>query len=179
MTEFLKKIWKPICIFLVGIFIGLMINVPSCNPTQEPQIIKVPVHDTITIDSIQIKWKEKPVEVLRIDTFYTTKDGDTIETPEIPIIKKVYEDTIFTDSTSTEIRIQYSGFNASIDEIWLRHNYYNSKEIIIKPPKKIGLVWFVGAGVGYGVHGSMNTGTFGHGPEVGITVGIGIGGIIK
>lgn len=179
MTEFLKKNYKYLIAIIVGFVIGIMVNIPSCSKLPDPQIIKVPVHDTVRIDSIQIKWKEKPVEVLRIDTFYTTKDGDTIETPEIPIIKKVYEDTISTDSTSTEIRIQYSGFNANIDEIWLRHNYYNSKEIITKPPKKIGLVWFVGAGVGYGVHGSMNTGTFGHGPEVGITVGIGIGGIIK
>jgi hypothetical protein len=93
-----------------------------------------------------------------------TKDGDTVKVPDIPITKKVYEDTISTDSTSTEIKIQYSGFNASIDEIWLRHNYYNSKEIIVKEPKKVGLVWYVGLGVGYGVHGSMNTGTFGHGP---------------
>jgi len=55
--------------------------------------------------------------VIRIDTFYTTKEGDTIKVPDIPITKKVYEDTISTDSTSTEIKIQYSGFNASINEI--------------------------------------------------------------
>jgi hypothetical protein len=130
MNEFLKKIWKPICIFLVGIFIGLMINVPSCNPTQEPQIIKVPVHDTITIDSIQIKWKEKPVEVLRIDTFYTTKEGDTIDLNDLPIEYKTYKDTIKTDSTSTEININYHGFSSGIDRISLIHNYYNTTQIV-------------------------------------------------
>lgn len=179
MNDFLKKNYKYFVGVILGFIIGILINIPSCQKQPEPQIIKVPVHDTITIDSIQIKWKEKPIEVLRIDTFYMTKDGDTVKVPDIPIIKKVYEDTISTDSTSTEIKIQYSGFNASIDEIWLRHNYYNSKEIIVKEPKKVGLVWYVGLGAGYGVHGSMNTGTFGHGPQVGITVGLGIGGIIK
>lgn len=174
----MKDIWKYIIPLVIGFVIGILINIPSCKKV-EPQVIKVPVHDTITIDSIQIKWKERPVEVLRIDTFYTTKDGDTIKTPEIPIIKKVYEDTISTDSTSTEIKIQYSGFNASIDEIQLRHNYYNTKEIIVKEPKRVGLVWFVGAYVGYGGHGSINTGTFGHGPEVGVGIGLGLGNRIK
>lgn len=179
MNEFLKKNCKYLITLIIGFVIGIMINIPSCQKQPEPQIIKVPVHDTITIDSIQIKWKEKPVEVLRIDTFYTTKNGDTIKTPEIPITKKVYEDTISTDSTSTEIKIQYSGFNANIDEIQLRHNYYNSREVIVQPPKKVGLVWYVGLGAGYGIHGSMNTGTFGHGPEIGVVVGLGFGGIIK
>lgn len=179
MNNFLKKNYKYFIVLIIGFVVGILINIPSCSKQPEPQIIKVPVHDTITIDSIQIKWKERPVEVLRIDTFYITKSGDTIQTPEIPIIKKVYEDTISTDSTSTEIKIQYSGFNASIDEIQLRHNYYNTKEIIVKEPKKVGLVWYVGVGAGYGIHGSLNTGTFDHGPEIGITAGIGIGGIIK
>ena len=174
----MKDIWKYIIPLVIGFVIGILINIPSCKKV-EPQVIKVPVHDTITIDSIQIKWKERPVEVLRIDTFYTTKDGDTIKTPEIPIIKKVYEDTISTDSTSTEIKIQYSGFNASIDEIQLRHNYYNTKEIIVKEPKRVGLVWAIGPSLGYSATINPANGQFNHGISGGLTITLGIGGIIK
>jgi len=52
MNNVLQKIWKPLVGLLIGIFIGLAINLPSCNKQDPPKIIKVPVHDTITIDSI-------------------------------------------------------------------------------------------------------------------------------
>lgn len=178
MKEFLKKHWTNILSWIIGLVIGVLLNIPTCKKI-EPEVIKVLVHDTITIDSIQIKWKEKPVEVLRIDTFYTTKEGDTIKTPEIPIIKKVYEDTISTDSTSTEIKIQYSGFKASIDEIQLRHNYYNTKEIIVKEPKRVGLVWAIGPSLGYSVTVNPMNGQMNHGFNAGVTLTLGIGGIIK
>lgn len=167
MNDVLQKIWKPLVGLLIGIFIGLAINLPSCNKQDPPKTIKVPVHDTVTIDSIQIKWKEKPVEVLRIDTFYTTKDGDTIKTPEIPIIKKVYEDTISTDSTSTEIKIQYSGFNASINGIELRHNYFNKTQIIPEKKKLISPFIFVEGGPSFNQTFKQIDGA-----EVGIGAGI-------
>jgi hypothetical protein len=52
MNNVLQKIWKPLVGVLIGIFIGLAINLPSCNKQDPPEIIKVPVHDTIRIDSI-------------------------------------------------------------------------------------------------------------------------------
>ena len=179
MNEIIKKYYKYILVLLAGFIIGIMINLPSCSQQPESKIIEVPVHDTITIKKDSIVYKTKPVEVYIIDTFYIDKTGDTIQVLDMPITKSIYKDTIKSDSTSTEIEVNFHGFNAGIDSISLVHNYYNQKEIIIQQPKKIGLVWFVGAGVGYGIHGSINTGTFGHGPEIGITAGIGIGGIIK
>ena len=179
MKDFLKNIWKYILPLIAGIVIGICINMPSCSKTPNPEIVYIEKWDTVTIDSVRIKWKEKPVEVFLHDTFYIDKSGDTVNLPDLPITKKLYEDTIKTDSTSTEIKINYSGFNASIDNIYLKHNYYSTKETIIKDQKRVGLVWFVGVYAGYGVHGSINTGTFGHGPEVGIGAGIGIGNRIK
>lgn len=179
MKDFLKNIWKYILPLIVGIVIGICVNIPSCSKTPNPEIVYIEKWDTVTIDSVRIKWKEKPVEVFLHDTFYIDKSGDTVNLQDLPITKKLYEDTIKTDSTSTEIKINYSGFNASIDNIYLKHNYYSTKETIIKDQKRVGLVWFVGVYAGYGVHGSINTGTFGHGPEIGIGVGIGIGNRIK
>ena len=179
MNDFLKKTYKYIIALVVGFTIGILINLPSCQKQPEPEIIKVPVHDTITIQKDSIVYKTKIVDTYRIDTFYITKDGDSVQVVDIPITNSVYKDTIKSDSTSTEIEVNFHGFNAGIDSISLVHNYNYEKEIIVKPPKKVGLIWFVGPGVGYGVHGSVNTGTFGHGPEIGLVVGLGFGGIIK
>ena len=179
MKEFLKNTWKYLFLLIIGIIIGVCINIPSCSNTPKPEVVYIEKWDTIKIDSVRIKWRERPVEIYKIDTFYIKQPGDTVKILDLPITKKVYEDTIKTDSTSTEIKINYSGFNASVDNIYLKHNYYSSQKTIIKEPKKVGVVWFVGIYAGYGVHGSMNTGTFGHGPEIGIGVGLGLGNRIK
>ena len=179
MNEFFKKAYKYIIALIIGFTVGILINIPSCQKQPDPEIIKVPVHDTITIQKDSIIYKTKHVKEYVIDTFYINKSGDSIELKDLPITESIYKDTIKTDSTSTEIEINFHGFNAGIDNISLIHNYNYEKEIIVKPQKKVGLVWFVGPGVGYGVHGSINTGTFGHGPEMGLVVGFGFGGIIK
>lgn len=173
-----KKVLKGIGIFILGIVIGILINIPSCTKP-EPNIKYIPVHDTITITKDSIVYKTKSVKEYVIDTFYVKESGDTIQLDSLPITEYRYQNTIKTDSTSTEITVNYHGFNAGIDSINLVHNYYQKQTTIVKEPKKVGIVWFVGAYAGYGVHGSINTGTFGHGPEVGIGVGIGIGNRIK
>lgn len=173
-----KKVLKTLSFFLLGIIMGVLINIPSCNK-QQPNIKYIPVHDTITITKDSIVYKTKPVNFYFHDTLYVKESGDTVKLDSLPITEYVYQDTIKTDSTSTEIKINYHGFDAGIDNINLIHNYFEKQTTIVKEPKKVGIVWFVGAYAGYGVHGSINTGTFGHGPEVGIGVGIGIGNRIK
>jgi len=117
--------------------------------------------------------------VLYTDTFYIKESGDTVKLDSIPMECKLYEDTIKTDSTSTEIKIEYSGFNAEINNIWLKHNYFNQKEIVVKEPKKVGWVWFVGIGPGIDVHVDIPTKTVGWGPALVLSGGVGIGGTIK
>lgn len=175
----MKDVWKYIIPFIVGIVLGILINVPSCQKVSEPEIIYKEVRDTITIEKERIKWKTKPVEVLKIDTFYIDKTGDTIDLKDLPIEKKTYKDTIKTDSTSTEIQINYSGFNSNIDSIWLKHTYLQKETTIIKQPKKVGFGWYVGVGAGFGGHANVNTGTFGYGPEISLQVGIGLTGRFK
>lgn len=175
----MKNIWKYIISIIIGVIIGVLINIPSCQKQSEPEVIYKEVHDTVTIDSIRIQWKTKPVEVYLIDTFYIKGSGDTVKLDSLPIETKVYKDTIINDSTSTEIQVNFSGFNARIDSIWLRHNYFEKETTIIKQPKKVGLVWAVGVGVGFGGHANINGGTFGYGPQIGIYGIVGLGERIK
>ena len=179
MKDFLKNSWKYILPLIIGVIMGIMTNIPSCQKQQEPKIEYIEKHDTVTVEKERIVEKTKIKYIDRIDTFYVKEFGDTVLVQDLPIEHKVYEDTIKNDSTSTEIKIEYSGFNAQVDGVYVHHNYFEKQTTIVKEPKKVGIVWFVGAYAGYGVHGSINTGTFGHGPEVGIGVGIGIGNRIK
>ena len=136
-------------------------------------------HDTVTIIKDSIVYKTKIKNVYYTDTFYVKESGDTVKLDSLPITEKIYEDTIKTDSTSTEIKIEYSGFNAEINNIWLRHNYFEKEVTIVQPPKKVGWVWFIGVGPGIGVHLDIPTKTLGWGPTLVLTGGVGIGGTIK
>lgn len=138
LTNYLKKYWKYLLTSIVGIFIGLMINVPSCSKV-EPKIIEIPVHDTVTVDSIQIQEKIKWKYRTEFDTLvYYLHDTDTVAIPVmIPIDHYTYEDKIATDSTSTDIYITYEGYKAKIDSIHLIHNYNHTIEIIPEQKKRV------------------------------------------
>lgn len=147
MKEFWNKIWKHLLVLVVGVFVGLMINLPACHKL-EPTVIEVPVHDTITVDSIRIQekteWKYRTVH----DTLVTiVNDIDSIIVPiYIPIDHYLYKDTIETDSTSAELSIAYQGYQAKIDSVNLIYNYIN-KTIII-PEEKKRLIPFIEAAAG-------------------------------
>lgn len=175
----MNDIWKYIISLVIGFVIGILISVPSCQKQPESETIYIEKHDTVTITKDSIIYKTKIKEVHYTDTFYVKESGDTVKLDSIPITEKVYEDTIKTDSTSTEIKIEYSGFNAEINNIWLRHNYFNQKEIIVKEPKKIDFVWALGVGGGFGGDININNKTVGYGPQVGAYLIIGLGGPIR
>lgn len=178
MKEFLKKYWRYILMCIIGFIVGILINIPSCNPP-EPEIKYIPVHDTITIKKDSIICKTKPVNVYFHDTIYINKSGDTIKLDDLPITEYKYQDTVKTDSTSTEIMINYHGFDAGIDSISLIHNYFSKQETIVKEPKRVGLVWAIGPSLGYSVTVNPMNGQMNHGFSAGVTLTLGIGGIIK
>lgn len=179
MKDFFKKeIWKYLVSLIVGLGIGILINIPSCSKQPETIVEYIPVYDTITITKDSIVYKTKPVNVYLIDTFYVKESGDTVKLDSIPITEYQYKDTIKTDTTSTEIMVNFHGFNAGIDSINLVHNYFEKQTTIIKE-KKVGWVWFLGVSGGYGVIYNVNSNTFGHGPNLSVSCGIGIGGTIK
>ena len=178
MKEFLNKSWKYILSFILGFAIGILINIPSCHKI-EPEIKYIPVHDTITIAKDSIIYKTKPVNVYFHDTLYVKESGDTVKLDSLPITEYKYQDTIKTDSTSTEVAIYYSGFNASLDSIWLKHNYFEKQTTIFKERKKIGLTWAIGPSIGYSIVINPTNGTINHGISGGVTLIVGIGGMIK
>ena len=181
MKNFLKNIWKYILPLVIGLIMGVCINIPSCQKQPEPKIEYVEKHDTIRVIKDSIVYKTKPVNVYFHDTMYVKESGDTVKLDSLPITEYVYQDTINTDSTSTEIKINYHGFDAGIDDINLVHNYFEKQTTIVKEPKKVGLVWYIGIGVGVGGQLGIknNVVDFNYGPQVGIHGGIGIGGRIK
>ena len=178
MKDFLKNIWKYILPLIIGVIMGVMVNIPSCKK-MDPEIKYIPVHDTITIKKDSIVYKTKPVNVYLIDTFYVKESGDTVQLDNLPITEYQYKDTIKTDSTSTEIMVNYHGFNAGVDSISLVHNYFQKEITIVKPSRKVGLVWAIGPSIGYSTTINPTNRQFNHGISGGITVTLGIGGIIK
>lgn len=180
MKDFFKEAWKYLVPLIIGIVIGILTHLPSCDKQPKVKIEYIPVHDTIEIPKDSIIYKTKPVNVYLVDTFYVKASGDTVKLDSLPITEYQYKDTIKTDTTSTEIMVNYHGFNAGIDSISLIHNYFEKQTTIIKE-KKIGIVWYIGIGAGFGGQLGIknNVVDFNYGPQVGIHGGIGIGGRIK
>ena len=166
MKEIWDKIWKYLVALAIGIFIGFMINIPSCNKV-EPNIIKVPVHDTVKVDSIRIEQNTKIKYITTVDTFYIVQKQDTIYLKDFPIEYKTYNDTIKTDSSNTIIDLNYHGFNAGIDNLSIQNEYFNKNTIIQKQPKRFGIDFVIGPQVGYGY------GFKGASPYIGIGATIG------
>ena len=135
------------------------------------------LHDTVTIfkDCVITKtmWKTN------FDTITEIQYKDTVlyDTIYLPIEHNQSEFSIKKDSLTINETIWHSGFHSTIDSIKLDYNW--NYEIPKPKPKKIGIVWFVGPTVTGGVNFNANNKTFDYGPSVGISVGVGIGGIIK
>lgn len=135
------------------------------------------LHDTVTItkDCVITKtmWKTN------FDTIVEIQYKDTVlyDTIYLPIEHNQSEFSIKKDSLTINETIWHSGFHSTIDSIKLDYNW--NYEIPKPKPKKIGIVWFVGPALTGGVNFNTNNKTFDYGPSVGISVGVGIGGIIK
>lgn len=130
--------WKYVILFIIGIFIGLMLNIPFWN-RPEQTITEVPVHDTVIIDSTRIQ--ENVVykyQTVHDTTVVYIQDTDTISIPIfIPIDHYEYNDTINTDSTSTQLHISYQGYKAKIDSVGVIHNYKQKETVIQEQQKRI------------------------------------------
>lgn len=135
------------------------------------------LHDTVTIHTNSIQ--EKIVYNTKFDTIVKIQYKDTVlyDTIYLPIEHNQSEFSIQKDSLTINETIWHSGFHSTIDSIKLDYNW--NYEMPKPKPKKIGIVWFVGPALTGGVNFNTNNKTFDYGPSVGISVGVGIGGIIK
>ena len=172
--------WKKVLNIVFGILllVSLIFNGYSFYQLRHldaPECVYV--SDTVTIhtDSIitKTKWKTK------FDTITEIQYKDTVlyDTIYLPIEHNQSEFSIKKDSLTINETIWHSGFHSSIDSIKLDYNW--NYELPKPKSKKIGIVWFVGPTVTGGVNFNANNKTFDYGPSVGISVGVGIGGIIK
>ena len=172
--------WKTALniVFIILFLVSLIFNGYSFYQLRHLDVPgTIYLHDTVTItkDSIITKTKYKSV----FDTITEIQYKDTVlyDTIEIPLEHKVSEFKIEKDSLKITEKIYHSGFHSTIDSIKLDYNW--NYEMPKQKPKKIGIVWFVGPTVTGGVNFNANNKTFDYGPSVGISVGVGIGGIIK
>lgn len=180
-SSWIKTRWSLLVSLLINAILALLL-LQKCGGSQPGVKIEyVPVHDTVTITTERLVEKTKTVFVkdtlLKVDSVYVTNDGETFV--ELPMKWSQYKDTIKNDSSEVKIEIDYHGIEAGIDKVHLDYKYDKEIKTITLPPKKVGLVWSVGVGVGFGGHANINTVTFGYGPEIGIYGTIGIGGFIK
>ena len=141
----LKKYWKYIVAILIGIFIGFMFNHPYKE--SDPIIQYVEVHDTVSIPIERIVENTK-IQYVKDTTIVVDSvevKGDTIYAT-IPQEYKVYTDVIKTDSTSTEIKIEHHGVESQIDNVYLKHSYYNTNTIVPQKQKNIHPFLFIQGG---------------------------------
>lgn len=141
----IEKIYKYVITLIIGIFIGLMINFPYKQP--ESIIEYVQVHDTISIPTERIVEHTK-IKYVKDTTFVIDSievKGDTIYVT-VPQEYKIYSDTIKTDSTSTEIKIEHHGIKSQIDNVYLNHTYYNKNTIVPQKQKLVHPIIFIQGG---------------------------------
>lgn len=182
--------------FVAGAIIGAGLRSCTVKPSAPPAD-PVVIHDTVIVkDSANIakhtinkgvvrkekaklpKAKsENPVLDTQLDTpLVAILDTCNIVEAEVPISQYEYRDTFKTDSSRIELGIQFSGYDAKIDNVDLQYQFTVQPRTIVKK-KGWGQFIGVGIGVGYGasfVGGSMGTRVHAA-PEVGIHVTYGWG----
>lgn len=173
-----RVIVAVVCV-VVGIITGAGFR--SCAK-QEPQVVEVEKHDTITIrDTLRIREHTKPREIVRVDTIWikkttnsTTKDttNSDVDFALVPITQSEYRDTIANDSSRAEIKVLFSGYNARIDEIGI--NYYTRTQTRVER-RKNGWGQFVGIGIGVGYGASVVGQRIYAAPEIGLHITYGWG----
>ena len=153
---------------LCGLALGVLLMwlLSRNTPPAEPIVL----HDTISVtDTIRIAGKTRTIEVARYDTI---KTFDTLtQYAVVPIEAKEYRDTFATDTSSIELAVAFSGYNARIDSVGI--NYHFEVQPRVERQKR-GFGWCVmpSVQVGYGV-------AFGNSviaaPYIGVGVAVGWG----
>lgn len=174
--------------FVAGTIIGAGLRSCSVKPgsTTPEQVPPVVIHDTILLkDSSRLASHTKPKEVVRHDTIWLTKDtikdatkDTTKETTNsdadfalVPITQHEYRDTFQTDSSRIELGVQFSGYDAKIDNVDLQYRFNVQPRTIVKK-KGWGQFIGIGLGVGYGASFVANPSRVGAtiyaAPEIGL-----------
>lgn len=169
------KNWQKNSLFaLAGIGVGVL-AMWLCNRCSHEPIEPIVIHDTICrTDTAYLAGKTKTLYITRYDTIREW-EYDTITHTEyavVPIEQKLYKDTFATDTSSIELAVAFSGYNAKIDSVGLDYTFVVQPRVI---DKKKGWRFFVGPAiqVGYGV--GLNGNQVIASPYVGVGVSLGWG----
>ena len=177
-------IFGAVCL-VAGIVLGAGFRSCSSKPT-EPALRPEVIHDTVTVhDTLRIKKHTKPKEVLRHDTIWlpdatskttssTTKDTTSkdVDYTLVPITQYEYRDTFKTDSSRIELSVEFSGYDARIDNVNLNYSFSVQPRTIVK---KNGWGQFIGVGIGVGYGASVVGQTVYAAPEIGLHITYGWG----
>lgn len=171
--------------FIVGALIGAGLRGCSIKTPEAPDPIIL--HDTIEVSNPEdIAEHTKPKYVLRHDTLWLPKpeipcdsvdsvcDGRVTDSipVDIPITCYEYRDTFKTDSSRIELGVQFSGYDARIDNVDLQYRFNIQPRTIVK---KKGWGQFIGIGLGVGYGASVVGHTVYAAPEVGVHIVYGWG----
>lgn len=114
-----------VCAFLAGLFVGGRRDVPDVRVERDTLIVR----DTDFIDRpypvYVARIRTDTVRLALVDSSHTTVIEDSA-TVEVPISRKVYEDSTY--------RCVISGYNANLDSLWV---YHTTKEITVTRTVKI------------------------------------------
>lgn len=171
----MNNILKSILIGFICLLLGFLLGCGGFyyyNQKQAPK--EIILRDTIQTE--RLVEKTKYIQLLRVDTIrdtITVAGKDTIIGFEIPIQQYAYKDTIKTDSTTAILDIDFSGYNAQLDEIKL--DYIYTPKYAAKSKKKpiLGQSVVVGIQAGYGL-GISTTPRFEPYIGIGVTYGFGV-----
>lgn len=151
--------------FIVGALIGAGLRSCAVKTPEAPDPIII--RDTIEISNpAAIADHTKPKYILKHDTLWLPKpetpcdstdsvcDGRVTDSipVDIPIMCYEYRDTFQTDSSHIELGVEFSGYNAKIENIDLQYRFNIQPRTIVK---KKGWGQFVGIGVGVGYGASF------------------------
>ena len=170
MTESkLKQLIFILVVIIVLLFTTLAIVLTNHRTRKQPEPKTIVIRDTITnviYDTVHIK-EYKTVKLPVTDTLYI--DSVKIDSILVEVPISTYKlDTVFqTDSTRLDLFVQNSGFDVKLDTLYYQLQYIPTPPVIKKKRHRFG--FFVGPAVG--ISYDYKTGkTL---PSVGIGIGIG------
>lgn len=170
MTESkLKQILFILVVIIVILFTTLTIVVTNHRVQPKPETKTIVITDTISkvvYDTVYIK-EYKTVKLPVTDTLYI--DSVKIDSIFVEVPISVYQlDTVFkTDTTRLDLHIQNSGFSVTLDTLSYKFTYCPTPPVIKKKKHRFG--FYIGPAVGVGYDYLNNKPV----PTVGIGVGIG------
>ncbi len=171
--------------FIAGALIGAGLRGCTIKTPEAPDPIVL--HDTIEVNNPQdIAEHTKPKYLLKHDTLWlprpelpcdstdsVSERGAMDSIPvDIPIMCYEYRDTFQTDSSRIELGVQFSGYDAKIDNVDLQYRFNLQPRTIVK---KKGWGRFIGIGIGVGYGASVVGQNVYAAPEVGLHITYGWG----